>query len=147
MSLLPEFDEEMEATDLSDDAAPDFGSKTYAIDFGTGRLLPVLLEGEAAIAQSLSVMFQTERGLHPIFGEDYGIEADDIIAAALPRDVFELELSEEISDAATTDDRVDSVEDVEYRYDSLDGDRVYVGVAVKIVDGEDIIVTREVVTG
>lgn len=141
MSFLPEMDETVEDSTLEDaeDVAA-LGWRSWTLDIEKGSLLPNLLDGEAAVQQYLTVLSLTPRGVYSAFSEDYGTEIEDIIGQALPPEVTELEMVDEVTEAIYADPRVQDVETVTTR----SGDNLVITALVTLVDGAEIVVERSV---
>lgn len=141
MSFLPEMDETVEdlALDAQDDVVS-LGFRSYTLDLESGRLLPQMLDGEDAVQQYLTVLSLTPRGVYSAFSEDYGTEIEDIIGQALPPEVMELEIVDEVTDAIYADPRVEDVSTELTRT----GDKLVVTANVTLTDGAEIVVERSV---
>ena len=141
MSFLPEMDETVEdlALDAQDDVVA-LGFRSYTLDLESGRLLPQMLDGEEAVKQYLTVLSLTPRGVYSAFSEDYGTEIEDIIGQALPPEVMELEIVDEVMDAIYADPRVEDVSTELART----GDKLVVTANVTLTDGAEIVVERSV---
>lgn len=139
MSFLPEMDETVEdlALDAQDDVVA-LGFRSYTLDLESGRLLPQMLDGEESVKQYLTVLSLTPRGVYSAFSEDYGTEIEDIIGQALPPEVMELEIVDEVMDAIYADPRVEDVSTELMRT----GDKLVVTANVTLTDGAEIVVER-----
>lgn len=89
-----------------------FGNETYKIQDGT-RLSGYVDELEA-VKQTVYLILSTERYEYNIYSWDYGVELVDLIGQPMP--YVMAELPRRITEALTTDDRIDDVVDFEFEH-------------------------------
>lgn len=92
-------------------------SQTWRIDFENGRLTSAIIDGEDAVKQMAVIVVQTQRGRYFIYDEDFGVSADEIMAADLPIALATDEMAQEVAEAIEQDDRVESVLSVEVDFE------------------------------
>lgn len=88
-------------------------SKTFAIDFGSGRIR-AKIDGSEAMRQAVQLILLTERYAYPIHSWNYGTELGDLIGKQ--RDLAITEVERKITEALLTDSRVRSVGDFEHTF-------------------------------
>ncbi len=89
-----------------------FGNETYKIQDGI-RLSGYVDELEA-VKQTVYLILSTERYEYNIYSWDYGVELVDLIGQPMP--YVMAELPRRITEALTTDDRIDDVVDFEFEH-------------------------------
>lgn len=82
-------------------------SKTFRIDFATGRITGIIDDGAEAVRQAVYCILNTERYQYLIHSHDYGIELYDLYGQQ-KQYVFAL-LQNRIREALMQDDRIEDV--------------------------------------
>ena len=85
-------------------------TKTYKVDFDTGRVAGYVDETEA-MKQAIFKILSTERFLYLIYSWNYGIELDAVVGKSYQ--VFESEIKRVITEALLADSRITDVTDFE----------------------------------
>jgi hypothetical protein len=114
-------------------------SKTYGIDFHTGRVVGYI-DGLDAMEQTIFKILSTERYEHEIYDWDYGFEVADLYGKPAP--FVYSELKRRIKEALIQDDRITDVDN--FTFESPKHDIVHVKFTVSTIFGE-IDTSREVV--
>ena len=133
MPLVPDFSEEELAELLAEAEAADEvqPSKTYKIDFESGRIGKII-DNREALQQAVYKALITARERFPIYTDAYGCELDDLIGESVTKAFLETEIPRVIEEALIYDDRIDSVNDLEV---TSSGDVVTVSFSITDVDG------------
>lgn len=118
-----------------------FSSKSFQIDFENGRILSNLLPSSETVSQQVGIELMTERGVHVVFGDDFGIEVQDIIHRALTPEMTIAEVEEEIRDALSADPRINDISSIEAV--AVGGDKVQIHIELE-VGGNLLSVTQEI---
>lgn len=105
-----EFEDDAIASESNETIAP---SKTWRIDFDTGRLTSAIIDGKDALQQMVAITVQTPRSRHYIYSEDMGISAEEIMGAGLVNEIAADEIAQDVAEALELDDRVQSVVSVD----------------------------------
>lgn len=114
-------------------------SKTWALDFATGRI-GSNIDGDQALRQFIIKTIMTERSRYVIYTDDYGCELRDLIGADYTPALLDSEIPRMVTEALIYDDRIDDVAEVAYR---REGDRLYISARVIPADS-DVAITEEV---
>ena len=85
-------------------------TKTYKVDFDTGRVAGYVDETEA-MKQAIFKILSTERFLYLIYSWNYGIELNAVVGKSYP--VFSSEIKRVITEALLADSRITDVTDFE----------------------------------
>lgn len=110
MALSPE----VEFDDIEDDSDVIETSRTYKIDFESGRLTNEMITGLDAIEQMIYMALRTERYAYPIYSHDIGNELQDILSDNETTDAYkEMEIPRLIEEALIFDERITAVKDFE----------------------------------
>mgnify|MGYP000858030817 CR=1 FL=1 len=105
-------------------------TKTYKIDFETGRIIG-FCDGIEALKQAIYLILNTERYEHLIYSDDYGSELKGLIGK--DRDIAESEYKRRIKEALLQDDRINNIDNFIFKYD---GDNVLIEFIVFSIYGE-----------
>ena len=87
-------------------------TKTYKVDFDTGRVAGYVDETEA-MKQAIFKILSTERFLYLIYSWNYGIELNAVVGKSYP--VFSSEIKRVITEALLADSRITDVTDFHKR--------------------------------
>ena len=86
-------------------------SRTYCVDFGSGRVVGYT-DGIDAVKQAIVLILNTERFRHLIFSWNYGSELNEVIG--MDTALAESEIKRIITEALMQDDRITSVDDFSF---------------------------------
>lgn len=128
MALSPKRSESSRATKITKTISP---SKTYALDFETGKL-DGMVDGKEAIRQFIRKALATPRYRHLIYDSGFGSELEDLIEADLPLSLLRGEVARLIREALIYDARIRDVRDFSMERDA---DALYVSFVVDTVEG------------
>jgi hypothetical protein len=120
--------------------APDQPTKTYKVDFDTGRVAGYVDETEA-MKQAIFKILSTERFLYLIYSWNYGIELNAVVGKSYP--VFSSEIKRVITEALLADSRITDVTD--FQVEQIDKRTARVSFTAETIFGE-IPVERTVTT-
>ena len=95
-------------------------TKTYKVDFDTGRVAGYVDETEA-MKQAIFKILSTERFLYLIYSWNYGIELNAVVGKSYP--VFSSEIKRVITEALLADSRITDVTD--FQVEQIDKRDVY----------------------
>ncbi|BAK46133.1 hypothetical protein CXIVA_01660 [Clostridium sp. SY8519] len=109
--MLPDTDYELNDEIETDFEEESYATRTFRMNTDTGTISG-MCDGKEAIAQGIHCMLLTELGRYPIFSEDYGLAAEDLIGEEM--DYARAELKDRITEALLFDERVISVDDFEF---------------------------------
>ena len=115
-------------------------TKTYKVDFDTGRVAGYVDETEA-MKQSIFKILSTERFLYLIYSWNYGIELNAVVGKSYP--VFSSEIKRVITEALLADSRITDVTD--FQVEQIDKRTARVSFTAETIFGE-IPVERTVTT-
>lgn len=115
-----------------------YPSKSYKIDNKTYERINGYVDELEAITQTVYIILQSERYMFPIYSWDYGVELVDLIGQ--PTSYVLSEIPRRITEALTTDNRIEDVIDFEFE---IDKSKVHTTFTVVTVSG-DIPMTLEV---
>lgn len=90
-------------------------SRTYAVNFDTGRIVG-FIDGQEAMKQAILKILLTERFSYLIYSWNYGAELNAVIGKSYP--IFESEIKRVICEALLADSRINSVS--EFKVDKID---------------------------
>lgn len=143
MALIPEpnqdfLEEFFEAEETVETIQP---TKTYRLNFATGRI-GGMVDGEQSLRQFIEKALLTARDRFLIYDDDYGCDIHDLIGENVTDNFLRAEIPRMIREALIYDERIESVENIEYR---KEGDSLFVTFDVTATDGT--IVEEEVVVG
>ncbi|UQS85871.1 DUF2634 domain-containing protein (plasmid) [Apilactobacillus apisilvae] len=99
--LQDDADDEVLDNDMEEVTLP---SKTFAVE--NGRVIR-LIDGREAMQQAINKVLTTERFVFPIYDENYGSDAMDLIGK--DADYIHTDIERVIEEALTADDRISSV--------------------------------------
>lgn len=109
-------------------------SKTYRIDFASGRLRGKT-DGIEAAGQAIYKALMTRRWAYPVYDGQYGSELAALFSGRdTTPEYIAAEAERLVREALAADDRVTDVGNVEYSYD---GENAYISVDVGTVYGND----------
>ncbi|MFP7378180.1 DUF2634 domain-containing protein [Bacillus paralicheniformis] len=112
MALSPE----VEFEDIEDDSDVIETSKTYKIDFDSGRITNEIISGLDAIKQMVYMALRTERYGYPIYSHDIGNELQEVLSDNETTDAYkEMEIPRLIEEAVIFDERITAVKDFEIK--------------------------------
>lgn len=114
-------------------------SKTYALDFDTGRIRG-MVDGLDALRQAAFKIMQTERFQFVIYSATYGSEFETLIGK--DRAFVEAEIARRIEEALLEDERFLAVEDVSLTFQA---DEVLVTFVVYSIEGEFSLEVKQIV--
>ena len=97
------------ARGLSVDTAGEQTSRTYRIDFETGRVRG-MAQGLEAMTQAVRLILNTERFRHLIYSWRYGVELEGLLGQNAT--IIESELGRILREALLADSRVSAVTDI-----------------------------------
>lgn len=135
MSLLPANDSETldEYLDrISDDEAQQQPSKTYALNFDTGRI-GGMLDDREALMQFIRKAIVTERSKWRIYSDDYGCELSELLGQDVTTGFIESEVPRMVTEAIEYDDRIMAVNNVTA---SRQGDAIFITCDVSTIFGD-----------
>lgn len=140
MSLLPKnnsemLDEYLERVSNDDVEQP---TKTYALDFETGRIRG-FVDGIDAVKQFIRKAIITERSKWRIYTDDYGCELYSLLGQNVTDGFLRSEIPRMVREAIEYDDRIISVDNVTAR---REGDAVFIYAEVNSIYGS---ISQEVV--
>lgn len=115
-------------------------TKTYKVDFDTGRVAGYVDETEA-MKQAIFKILSTERFLYLIYSWNYGIELNAVVGKSYP--VFSSEIKRVITEALLADSRITDVTD--FQVEQIDKRTARVSFTAETIFGE-IPVERTVTT-
>lgn len=133
------YDEELEddlVTDFNIETEP---SLTYSMNLDRSIFVGKADETEA-IKQAIIKIINTERYENEIYSWDYGIELKDLFGK--PPAYVMSEIKERITDALTTDDRIEAVDD--FTVEQTGKRTLYCTFTVITAQGDEIEMEREV---
>lgn len=136
MPLVPDFSEEelaelLAETEAEEDVQP---SKTYKLDFTTGRIGGFIDEKEA-LQQAVHKAIITARERFLIYTDEYGCELEDLIGSSVTKAFIETDIPRVIEEALVYDDRIDSINDLTI---TAVGDTVTISFSITDSNGEEI---------
>lgn len=136
MPLVPDFSEEelaelLAETEAEEDVQP---SKTYKLDFTTGRIGGFIDETEA-LQQAVHKAIITARERFLIYTDEYGCELEDLIGSSVTKAFIETDIPRVIEEALVYDDRIDSINDLAI---TAVGDTVTISFSITDSNGEEI---------
>jgi hypothetical protein len=91
---------------LVDNTKPLTPSKTYRINFETGEIENVFVDGIDALKQSIFKAILTPRYRYLMYSTDYGSEIESVLSEQLPPIFLQQEIQRLIQDALSVDDRI-----------------------------------------
>lgn len=139
MSLLPQNETELLDDYLErviDDA--DQPSKTYKLDFETGRIRG-FIDDKEAVKQFIRKAIITERSKWRIYTDDYGCELPSLLGESVTDGFLQSEIPRMVREAIEYDERITSVDNVTAH---RNGDALFIYADVATIYGS---VTQEVV--
>lgn len=105
--MVPETDIEL---DYLEGIEEDYEMPSYDFELNTeNNRVNGIIEDLEAVKQAVYIMLSTERYEHPIYGNNYGVEFNDLIGQDVEWIVPELEMR--ITEALLTDERITEVTD------------------------------------
>lgn len=107
-------------------------SLTYVLNFETGEIENIFIDGQRALEQFVIKTILTPRFRHLIYSTDYGSEIEDVLTEDLPFAFLQYEIPRLIEEALLVDDRIQSVENFVVTQDS---DGLYVEFDIFTMDG------------
>ncbi|MEC1262498.1 DUF2634 domain-containing protein [Bacillus swezeyi] len=129
MALSPEIPFE----DIEDDSEVIETSKTYKIDFETGRLTGEIISGLEAIEQMVYMALRTERYAYAVYSHNIGNELQEVLSDNETTDAYkEMEIPRLIEEALIYDERIAAVSDFEIE---RHGDAFHVSFTVETDEG------------
>lgn len=135
MTLLPNAVDEQEIDEIINEDATELNevavTKTYKLDFETGRLIGVIDEVDA-LKQFIVKAILTPRSELPIYTEDYGSEIEELLGETATPDYIEAEIPRMARESIEDDDRIISVDDIQVE---RKGDAVIVNVNADSIYG------------
>lgn len=105
-------------------------TKTYKIDFETGRIIGFCDDIEA-LKQAIYLILNTERYEYLIYSDDYGSELKDLTGKE--KDIAESEYKRRIKEALIQDDRINNIDNFIFNYNK---DSVLIKFIVSSIYGE-----------
>lgn len=136
MSLLPSFAlEDVEETDeLADNTIET--PREYGIDFTTGKLTGVIVEGLEAIKVWIWLALHVERYRFPIYSWQYGAELDQYIGKGYSQEYLEADVRETVEDCLSQNEHITGISDF---FVELNGDKLSISFHVETdIGGMDI---------
>jgi hypothetical protein len=133
MALTP--DTSIEITEVMVEDLEIAPSKTYKINFDTGEIENVYIDGTEALRQYVVKSLQTPRFRYLIYDWEYGSDIDNLIGDQLPLEILQEEFSRLITETIIYDDRIDDVYNFEF---TQTGDSLYVSFDVILDNGDTI---------
>lgn len=112
-------------------------TKTYRLNFGTGRLTG-MVDGKDALKQFIVKALKTCRSRFRIYSDDYGCELEDLLGSDVTEAFIQAEIPRMVREALIYDDRINAVTNVSA---TRQGDAVFIVATVDSIYGE---VTQEV---
>lgn len=109
MALIPNAGTVRIGQDVEVVSTKDQPSRTYRLDFDTGRVGGFVDELEA-MRQAILKILQTERFSHLIYSWNYGIELNAILGKSFP--VFSSEIRRVLREALLEDRRITGISDI-----------------------------------
>lgn len=106
MALTPDIGSVEIGGDLDVIAPAEQPTRTYKIDFESGRILG-FVDGLEAMRQAIYKILRTERFAYLIYSWDYGVELEALFGKS--RSVAESELRRVIQEALTADSRITDI--------------------------------------
>lgn len=140
MSLLPQNETEMldEYLERVSNDATDRPSKTYSLDFNTGRI-GGFIDGKEALKQFIRKAIITERSKWRIYTDDYGCELPSLIGQDVTPGFLQSEIPRVVTEAIEYDERILSVDNISAR---RSGDAVFISADINSIYGS---ISQEVV--
>lgn len=134
MSLLPNnrpelLDDFLEAETQTPKVEP---SKTYRINFETGRISGMVDEKEA-LKQFIKKALLTNRSHYRIYSDDYGCEIEQLIGRNVTDSFLQAEIPRMVREALVYDDRINEVTNVTVE---RQGDAIFISATVDSIYGE-----------
>ena len=128
--------EELEAEEVEESAVvTSEPSKTWAIDFESGRIRGFIDETEA-VRQYVIKALMTARNRYLIYDDDYGEEIRDLIGQNVTNDLINVEIPRLVREAIIYDDRISDVTDIVITEYGKDG--IHIAFTVILTDDETI---------
>lgn len=115
-------------------------SKTYKINFDTGRIENLIDEDEA-VRQTIYCVLRTERYMWEIYSRNHGIELSDLFGRE--KKFVMPQLSRRITDALIQDDRITGV--YGFKFESIGHGAFTVDFTVETIYGNKIKITDRMV--
>lgn len=106
--MTPETDIELDYLEGIEDEETEMPSFDFKLNTETNRLNGYVEDLEA-VKQAIYIVLSTERYEHSIYGEDYGVEFNDLLGEDLELVIPELEMR--ITEALMMDERITEVTD------------------------------------
>lgn len=106
-------------------------TRTYKVDFDTGRVAGFVDETEA-MKQAIFKILSTERFLYLIYSWNYGIELNAVVGKSYP--VFSSEIKRVITEALLADSRITDVTD--FQVEQIDKRTAHVSFTAETIFGE-----------
>ncbi|MCY9399072.1 DUF2634 domain-containing protein [Bacillus haynesii] len=129
MALSPEVSFE----DIEDDSEVIETTKTYKIDFETGRMTGDMISGLEAVEQMVYMALRTERYAYAVYSHNIGNELQEVLSDHETTDAYkEMEIPRLIEEALIYDDRISAVTDFEIE---RQGDAFHVSFSVETDEG------------
>lgn len=134
MSLLPNnrpelLDDFLESETQTPKVEP---SKTYRINFETGRISGMVDEKEA-LKQFIKKALLTNRSHYRIYSDDYGCEIEQLIGRNVTDSFLQAEIPRMVREALVYDDRINEVTNVTVE---RQGDAIFISATVDSIYGE-----------
>ena len=106
--------------------------QTFRIDFDRGLITSEMIDEAEAIKQFVFVTLRTQRFLFPVYSQDYGSEIREVIQDKdMTEELRMSEIQRMVEEALIYDERIEAVENYEYR---IEDDNYYASFDVVTVD-------------
>ena len=122
MPILPDI--EFPSDEIYESKQP---SRTYKIDFITGKIYSEKIDGKEAIKQFILKAILTPRYKYLIYSEDYGCEIRSLIGKGFTPEFIASEIQRMVTEAIIYDDRIEDVYDFEV---VINDDYIYISFKV-----------------
>lgn len=111
-------------------------SRTYALDLKQKRIIG-FIDGAEAMSQAIEKAFNTERFIHEIYSQNYGIEVINLIGK--PFDFVTAVLQRRIEEALLADDRFLQMQD--FNIEKIDSETLEI--SAKVITTQGTILVRK----
>lgn len=129
MPLSPLRSDEERYQEVSSGPAP---SRTYYLDFESGEITGVIIDGDEAVRQFIRKAVITARYRYLIYSSEYGCELESLLGQDISQELLKSEIQRVITEALIVDDRVISVKEFDIVRES---DRLFVTFQVNTSEG------------